>query len=262
MKNEKKIFSIVLVLAMVIGTVALSGCTQETENKIIVGTSADFPPFEYKDENGTIVGFDIDMIKTILTNQGYEVEVRDILWETLIPALENGQINVIVAGMSITDERKDVVDFSNPYFDADLSVLIKKGSGIVVNNTSPEAAVLSLANLTVGVQTGTTGDIWVFDNLVNKSLTPESKYKRYETYDLAVLDLKNGNVQILVLDKPVAQVFAEDNTLQVAYTIISEDNYGIAVQKGNTELLQKINQGLADLKASEDWNTLVLKYFE
>jgi polar amino acid transport system substrate-binding protein len=256
MKNEKKIFSIILVLAMVIGTVALSGCTQEAKNKIIVGTSADFPPFEYKDENGTIVGFDVDMIKTILTNQGYEVEVRDILWETLIPALENGQINVIVAGMSITDERKGVVDFSNPYFDADLSVLIKKGSGIVVNNVS------NLANLTVGVQTGTTGDTWVFDNLVNVSLTPESKYKRYETYDLAVLDLKNGNVQILVLDKPVAQVFAADNTLEVAYTIVSDDNYGIAIQKGNTELLQKINQGLADLKASEDWNTLVLKYFE
>jgi polar amino acid transport system substrate-binding protein len=256
MKNKKKIFSIVLVLAMVIGTVALSGCTQETENKIIVGTSADFPPFEYKDENGNIVGFDVDMITTILTNQGYEVEVRDILWETLIPSLETKQIDVIVAGLSITDERKERVDFSDPYFDADLSVLIKKGSGIVVNNVS------SLANLTVGVQTGTTGDTWVFDNLVNVSLTPESKYKRYETYDLAVLDLKNNNVQILVLDKPVAQVFAEDNTLQVAYTIVSDDNYGIAVQKGNTELLQKINQGLADLKASEDWNTLVLKYFE
>jgi polar amino acid transport system substrate-binding protein len=256
MENKKKIFSIVLVLAMFIGTIALSGCTQETKNKIIVGTSADFPPFEYKDENGTIVGFDVEMITAILTDQGYEVEVRDILWETLIPALENGQINVIVAGMSITDERKEIVDFSNPYFDADLSVLIKKGSGIVVNNVS------SLANLTVGVQTGTTGDIWVFDNLVNVSLTPEDKYKRYETYDLAVLDLKNGNVQILVLDKPVAQVFAEDNTLQVAYTIVSEDNYGIAVQKGNTELLQKINQGLADLKASDDWNTLVIKYFE
>jgi polar amino acid transport system substrate-binding protein len=256
MEKKNKIFSITLVMALVIGTVTLSGCTQETKNKIIVGTSADFPPFEYKDENGTIIGFDVDMINTILTSQGYEVEVRDILWETLIPALETGQIDVIVAGMSITDERKQQVDFSEPYFNADLSVLIKAGSGIVVNNVS------DLANLTVGVQTGTTGDTWVFDNLVNVSLTPESKYKRYETYDLAVLDLKNGNVQILVLDKPVAQVFAADNTLQVVYTIISEDNYGIAVKKGDTELLQKINQGLADLKASEDWNALVLKYFD
>lgn len=257
MENKKKLYSIVLVVAMVIGTVALSGCTQEEANKIIVGTSADFPPFEYKDENGTIVGFDVDMITKILTNQGYEVEVRDILWETLIPALETEQIDVIVAGMSITEERKLQVDFSDPYFDADLSVLIKTGSGIVITDN-----ISSMANLTVGVQTGTTGDTWVFENLINVSLTPESKYKRYETYDLAVLDLKNGNVQILVLDKPVAQVFAEDNTLQVAYTIISEDNYGIAVRKGNTELLQKINQGLADLKASDDWDALVLKYFE
>ena len=202
MEKKNKILSIALVLATLIGSVALSGCTQETENKIIVGTSADFPPFEYKDENGTIVGFDVDMITTILISQGYEVEVRDILWETLIPALETGQIDVIVAGMSITDERKQQVDFSEPYFNADLSVLIKAGSGIVVNNVS------DLANLTVGVQTGTTGDTWVFENLVNVSLTPENKYKRYETYDLAVLDLKNGNVQILVLDKPVAQVFA------------------------------------------------------
>ena len=78
MKNEKKIFSIVLVLAMVIGTVALSGCTQETENKIIVGTSADFPPLNTKLQIETIVGFDIDLIKKILTDQGYTVEVQDI----------------------------------------------------------------------------------------------------------------------------------------------------------------------------------------
>jgi len=255
MKNQNKIISIILITTMVIGAVALSGCTQTNPNAIIVGTSADFPPFEYKDANGNIIGFDVEMVTEILTSQGYTVTVTDIAFDSLIPSLQQGKINVIVAGMSITDERKAEVDFSNPYFEADQSVLIKAGS--MINITSDD----DLANLTVGAQTGTTGALWVEENLVNTNLTPASKFQQYETYDLAILDLKAERIQILVLDKPVAQAYSEDVGLDVVYTIITNENYGIAVQKGQTELLQKINTGLAALKASADWNTLVKKYF-
>jgi len=254
MKKEKKAVAMVLIIAMVTLSVALSGCTEEKGNKIIVGTSADFPPFEYK-EGDEIVGFDVEMITTILTSQGYTVEVQDIAFDSLIAALQTNKIDVIVAGMSITDERLQEINFSDPYFEADQSVLIKSDSGIIINNES------DLENLTVGVQTGTTGDDWVFETLVNTSKTPEDKYKQYETYDLAVLDLKAGRIQIIVLDKPVAQALSEDGDLGIAYTIVTNENYGIGVRKGDSELLQKINNGLAELKASADWNILVKKYF-
>jgi len=254
MKKEIKAISMVLIITMVSIAVVLSGCIEEKGNKIIVGTSADFPPFEYK-EGDEIVGFDVEMITTILTGQGYTVEVQDIAFDSLIAALQTNKIDVIVAGMSITNERLQEISFSNPYYEADQSVLIKSDSGITINNES------DLENLTVGVQTGTTGDDWVFETLVNTSKTPEDKYKQYETYDLAVLDLKAGRIQIIVLDKPVAQALSEDGDLSVAYTIVTNENYGIGVRKGDTELLQKINTGLAQLKASADWNTLVNKYF-
>jgi polar amino acid transport system substrate-binding protein len=254
MKKEIKAISVVLIIAMVSIIVALSGCTEEKGNKIIVGTSADFPPFEYK-EGDKIVGFDVEMITDILTSQNYTVEVQDMAFDSLIAALQTNKIDVIVAGMSITEERLQEISFSDPYFEADQSVLIKSDSGIVINNES------DLENLTVGVQTGTTGDDWVFETLVNTSKTPEEKYKQYETYDLAVLDLKAGRIQIIVLDKPVAQALSADGDLKIAYTIVTNENYGIGVRKGDTELLQKINTGLAELKASADWNTLVTKYF-
>lgn len=254
MKKETKAISMVLIIAMVSIIVALSGCTEEKENKIIVGTSADFPPFEYM-EGDEIVGFDVEMITDILTSQNYTVEVQDMAFDSLIAALQTNKIDVIVAGMSITEERLLEISFSDPYFEADQSVLIKSDSGIVINNES------DLENLTVGVQTGTTGDDWVFETLVNTSKTPDEKYKQYETYDLAVLDLKAGRIQIIVLDKPVAEALSADGDLKIALTIITNENYGIGVRKGDTELLQKINTGLAELKASADWNTLVTKYF-
>ena len=254
MKKEMKAISMVLIIAIVSIIVALSGCTEEKENKIIVGTSADFPPFEYM-EGDKIVEFDVEMITDILTSQNYTVEVQDMAFDSLIAALQTNKIDVIVAGMSITEKRLQEISFSDPYFEADQSVLIKSDSGIVINNVS------DLENLTVGVQTGTTGDDWVFETLVNTSKTPEEKYKQYETYDLAVLDLKAGRIQIIVLDKPVAQALSADGDLKIAYTIITNENYGIGVRKGDTELLQKINTGLAELKASADWNILVTKYF-
>jgi polar amino acid transport system substrate-binding protein len=253
MKNEKKIFSILLVLAMVIGTVALSGCTQEKEKVIIVGTEATFPPFEYTDANGTIVGFDIDMIKWILERQNYTVEVRDIGFDFLIQELQDGKIDVIAAGLSIDDERKEKVDFSDPYYKADQSVLVKKNSGIKINNTN------DLKNLTkIGAQTGTTGWKWVKNNVGNDSV------KSYPYYTDAVLDLKTGpdRVEALVLDQPVAEAYAKTGDLEIALTIFTNESYGIAVKKGNTELLQIINQGLAELKTSAEWDNLIKKYFE
>lgn len=256
MRREKKIVSLVLIIAMVSVTIGLSGCVEEAENKIVVGTSADFPPFEYMSADQEIVGFDIDMITIILTGQGYTVEVSDMAFDSLIPSLLTNKIDVIVAGMTITEDRLEQVSFSDPYYEADQSVLIKSGANITIENVS------DMANLTVGAQTGTTGAIWVQEALIDTNMTPADMFESYETYDLALWDLKNERIDILVIDKPVAQAYAEDGTIEIVYTIMTEEHYAIAVRKEDTELLEKINEGLAELKASDEWDELIQRYFE
>jgi polar amino acid transport system substrate-binding protein len=256
---KKGIIVSILMAAAIIASIALSGCTEEEVNKIIVGTSADFPPFEYVDENQNIVGFDIDAIKSILTDQGYTVEVQDISFDSLIASLQAGKIDVIAAGMSITDEREEQIDFSDPYYEADQSILINADSGIIIND------IEDLINLTMGAQTGTTGAAWMDDYYLeradNDSLDP-NPLKRYETYTLAILDLENENLDAIILDKPVALAFEELHDFEVALTIITDENYGFGVKEGNTELLNDINDGLEKLQSSDDWNDLITKYFE
>ena len=246
------IFSIALILIV---SLTLGGCVEE-ENKIIVGTSADFPPFEYISEDGAFVGFDVEMVTKILEDAGYIVEFKDIAFDSLIPSLENGKIDVIVAGMTITEEREEQIDFSNPYFEADQSVLKKVGGNLNLNTSH------DLQNYTVGAQTGTTGASWIEENLVDNGSMNVDDFKRYETYTLAVLDLVNGNIDALVLDKPVAESHVKNQNVEIVMTIITEESYGIGVKQGNTELLEKINSGLATLKDSDEWDILILKYFE
>jgi polar amino acid transport system substrate-binding protein len=257
MENKKKILSIILVLTTVIGVVALSGCTQETQNKIIVGTSADFAPFEYRAANQTIVGFDIDLIKKILTDQGYTVEVQDIGFDSLIPSLQTGKIDVIAAAMTITDERLQQVDFSNAYYSANQAVLVKVGADVNITTID------DLANYTVGSQTGTTGWAWVNDTLVATGKLNSDKFKSYDLYTDAVADLIIGpsRVGAIVIDSPVAQAFAKSGNVKIVLNITTNESYGFAVEKGNTELVTKINTGLAAVMATTYWENLIAQYF-
>ena len=257
--KKEKLFIITLITTVLLTSIAFSGCQEEQVNKIIVGTSADFPPFEYYD-NGTIVGFDIEMVTMILESYNYTVEVQDIDFLALIDSLNTDKIDVIAAAMTIDDEREEQVDFSIPYYEADQSILIRTDLNLTFNETN---YLEILANLTVGAQTGTTGAAWVWDTLINitNATMTEDQLKRYTLYTLAVLDLQNGNIDAVVIDKPVGEAFAAEGDMEIAYTIETDEKYGLAVKEGNSELLQKLNQGLEDLIGTEEWNDLIKKYF-
>jgi len=247
----------ILVATVLITSIALSGCVEETENKIIVGTSADYPPFEYV-EDGKIVGFDIELITSLLEELGYTVEVQDIGFDSLIPSLVNDKIDVIAAAMTITPDREEQIDFSDPYYNSDQSILIQTDSDLTIDEDE------DLSNLIIGAQTGTTGELWVIDNLINitNATMTDDKLKRYDTYTLAVLDLDNGNVNAIILDNPVAESFAKDEDRRVGYVIQTDEYFGFGVSEGNEELLNGLNEELEIFMESDDWAALLNKYFE
>jgi len=251
---KKNIYLGVVMVFVLVFSVVTSGCISGEEEKktLVVGTSADFPPFEYKDPNtGEITGFDIELIKMIAQKMGYDnVEIKDMDFDSLIPALQAGKIDVVIAGMTITPEREKVVDFSIPYWKADQAVIVRKNSDITVSS------IEDLKGKTIGVEKGTTGAIYVKDHLENSSTIRE-----YPGYVEALQALLNGQVDVIVLDSPVAEMFTKKYDVKIIYTIQTNEHYGIAVKKGNKELLNKINKALNEIMNSSDWNNLISKYF-
>lgn len=243
----KKLLTILLTLTLVIGLSAVGLAETYT-----VGTSAGFPPFEYV-EDGEIVGFDMDLMKAIGEEMGFEVEFKDIAFDSLIPALKAGNIDIVAAGMTITEQREENVDFTNSYYSADQSIIVKEESG-------KDISVLYGDN-DVSVQTGTTGDLWVTEKLADKDILT-GDIKRYDTFVLCVSDLVNGNVDAVVLDSPVAERFSEIRPVEIVGIIVTGENYGLAVDEGNTELLDMLNEGLRKVNESDKMAEIIDKYFK
>ena len=212
-----------------------------------VGTEASFPPFEYV-ENGQFVGFDIDLIREIGKLKGFNVEVIDISFDSLIPSL------TIAAGMTITEDRQKVVDFTIPYYSGDQSILVRKDSEFDIT--------VLFGNHKIGVQTGTTGDLWVTEHLSDKNILPKKNIIRYDTFNFAVRDLVNKNIDAIVLDNPVAERFTKTDPVKIIGIIKTEESYGMAVKKGNKELLNLLNSGIQELQKSGKLDELIDKYFK
>lgn len=243
-------FNKVLTILMVFLMVSFIGISVMAET-YVVGTSAGFPPFEYV-ENGKVVGFDIDLVKEIGKLQDFEVEVKDLSFDALIAALKTGNIDIIAAGMTITEEREEVVDFSIPYYSANQSILVRE-------NSDDNLTVLFGKN-NIGVQTGTTGDLWVTENLKDEGIL-KGKVKHYDTFVLTINDLVNNNIKGVVLDTPVARRYAELKPVKIVAEIITGEEYGIAVNEGNEELLDMINDGIEELRENGTMDMLIEKYF-
>lgn len=249
----RKIFVIAALLLMIAGSAWAAGQKEgaegEMKQKLIVGTSAGFRPFEYR-EMGKVTGFDIDMMYEIGQMLGMEVVIQDMDFDALIEAVSTGTIDVIAAGMTITEERKERVDFTDHYFIADQAVLVRKDSPLKID----AAENINKSSYKIGVQNDTTGAFWVEDN------APEAEIQKYGKYIECIQDLENKNIDMIVVDKPVAAAFEKNRNVKVAYVIKTDEKYGLAVKKGS-ELLNSINDALKKLMASPKWDELMKKYF-
>ncbi len=249
---KKKILATLLVT--MVTAAAICGCGSASKGdsgKLVVGTNAAFPPFEYVGDDGNPDGFDIALIKAIGEKTGMEVEIQDMEFDSLVSSIGN-KIDVAIAGMTVTEERKNMVDFSDSYYEAVQDVIVPKGAAI--------SSAEDLKKKKIGVQLGTTGE-FIADEIEGAEISAYNK-----AVD-AVNDLINGRVDLVIVDKNPAEVFGAQfsdkvDVLSGTDFDFEPENYAIALPKGNTELANKINSALKDLKADGTYDSLVKKYIE
>lgn len=253
-----KKFALFSLFAVLILALAACGSSKETsgdseakEKVYKVGVDTTYPPFEFE-ENGEYKGIDIDLINAIAESQGFEIKLSPMDFGGIIPALQAGELDVAIAGMSITDERKKVVDFSEPYFDAGLTLVVNKDNNDI-------ETIDDLKGKTVAVKKGTTGATFAQENADKIGF----KISQFNDSPAMFLEVSNGNADVLIEDYPVIAyaIAQKDLGLKIVGERLNGDQYGIAVLKGkNQDLLEKIDKGLKELKENGKYDEIVNKY--
>lgn len=266
----KKIGKYMLVLFLVMGLVlSVTACGQQGESTegdkedakgepqeevvLKVGTEPTFPPFEVLDpKTDKIMGFDIDLIEAIAAESGYKVEVQDLGFDALIPALQSGTIDIIASGMTITDERKEQIDFTAPYINAGLALAVAEG------NTDINS-VEDLKGKKVSVQIGTTGAIKA-EELKEQGIVKEVKI--YDTVDVVMAEVARGTVDASINDLPVTLEYINKGhtEIKIVGDPMTSEEYGFAVAKGKEDLLKKLDDGLKKVIESGKYAELLEKY--
>jgi len=235
-------------------TTAVAGCLDDDENVINPGTASGFPPFEFT-QDGELVGFDIDLAEAVIERAGYEVgEWTDIEFDSLIPSLVEGNIDMAAAAMTITEERQETIAFSSPYYEADQAVLIRDDGDFDLES------VEDLGGLVVGAQSGTTGE-GELEDLIDDGTIDEDDSRQYENYTLGVQDLENENVDALILDVPVAETFADSRSVVVAFIIETGEEYGFGLRQDDNRI-DDLNAALEEIQEDGTYDDLVTEWFE
>lgn len=256
----KKIICLVLALCMT--ACLFAGCgsdsskdaestasVAESKGTLTMGTNATFPPYEFVDDNGEVAGIDAEIAKAIADKLGMTLEIKDMEFDSLIPAVQGGSIDIVLAGMTVTDERKESVNFTDSYATGTQVIIVKEDSAI--------ASVDDLGGKTIGVQSGTTGDAYCTDDY------GQDHVKQFSSGALAVAALVNGQVDCVVIDNEPAKNFVAANTgLKILGTEYVTENYAAAIAKTNTDLLDKVNGAIAELKADGTIDGIIAKYIK
>ncbi len=244
----KRWISLMVVVIVAVSLLAATGCAPE-DDTLVVGTSADYEPFEYKNEADEFTGFDVELMEEIGKRMGVEIEWQDIAFDGLIGALQTGKIDAIIAAMSATPEREEQVDFTKSYFIGADAIILAEGSDIVINTNK------DMAGHRIGVQSGTIQDQWITENI------PDAEISRYERAEQAILDLQSGRIDVVAMDYYAATSFLEEGGLVLALkTEFAGEHMAIAVQEGNEELREQLDQIILELQEEGFVDQLAMKY--
>ena len=221
--------------------------TTVAAGKLTMSTNAAFPPYEMTADDGSFEGIDIEVAAAIADKLGLELQIDDMDFDAALLATQSGKSDMVMAGVTVTDERQKVMDFSDTYAEGIQSVIVPEDSDI--------ASVDDLAGKTIGTQRGTTGYIYCTDDFGEDSVVA------YDDGLTAVQALNNGQVDAVVIDNAPAKSFVEANPgLKILDTAYAQEDYAIGVAKGNTQLLDAINGALEELQADGTLQAIVDKY--
>ena len=235
---SKKLLLALVVVLVGAGMVSAGGAKEPPAGAptLVIATDSTWPPMEFVDENKEIVGFDIDLMRAIGGEAGFKVEFKSVAWDGIFAGLMGGKYDAVISSVTITPERAAQMDFSEPYINAGQILVVSKDLRGVKD-------LAGMSGKIVGAQIGTTGSFEI-EKVDGVTL------KTYSEIGLAIEDLYNGRIDGVVCDTPVAADYALQNekykaTLKILGEPFTDEYYGIVVQKGNAEILEKINAGLA-----------------
>jgi polar amino acid transport system substrate-binding protein len=253
----KRIFA--LILACLMMATLFTGCKKEEKNdmgliedgKLIMSTNAAFPPYEMTTDNGGFAGIDVEIAQAIATKLGLGLVIDDMDFDSALLAVQNGKSDIVMAGVSVTDTRKKVMEFTNSYATGIQVVIVKEGSDVTMDN---------LGSKRIGCQRGTTGYLYASDTPANGGYG-EDAVTAYDNGASAVQALKNGQVDCVIIDKAPALEYIKANP---GLTLLEgnwvEEEYAIGIDKGNTKLLKLVNDALAELIADGTVQAIIDKY--
>ena len=232
-----------------VSSAAAAELTTVEAGKLTMATNATFPPYEMTTDSGEIEGIDVDTAKAIAEKLGLELQIDDMEFDAALLSVQQGKADIVMAGVTVTDERKAVMDFSDSYATGIQSVIVPEGSDI--------ASVDDLAGKKIGTQRGTTGYLYCSDDF------GEDAVVAYDNGLTAVQALNNGQVDAVVIDNEPAKAYVESNPgLKILDTSYAEEDYAIGMNKSNTALLEAVNAALEELKADGTLQSIVDKYIK
>jgi polar amino acid transport system substrate-binding protein len=243
----KKSLFITIISLIALGL--LAACASG-DDALVVATDATFPPFEYVEE-GTkdIIGFDIDLMNAIAEKASLDIRYQNVAWDPLLAGMADCQYDMAISAMTITADRAEQFGFSDPYINAGQIIAVQTDNEAV---SGPE----DLVGATIGAQIGTTG-------AMEAEAIADTSVKVYDTYELAFLDLANGQIDAVIADYPTAVAFVNQNLdqLKTVGEVFTDENYGIAFCKGNDELISKVNAALGELQEEGFIEALVVEWY-
>lgn len=254
------VFSRALMCIGIAGALALgiAGCDKQDDargkSRIVVGTEATFPPFESRDDKGNFVGYDVDLVNAIGQKAGFEVEWKDLPFDSLIGALQAGQIDMIASGFSITDERKPQVEFSDAYMNAGIALAVRGDEKTITGKDTLKGKVAA-------VQQGSTG-AGATEKLKADGIITDIKY--YPTVPLALMELGKGGADVVISDRPTTEACMA--SMKGNFKMLPEsadlqaDSYGFAFKKGNTDLANRVNKAMNELRAEGFFDKIAAKH--
>lgn len=250
-----------LIAAALVGTMVLTmaGCTSKTAETtgseassdaaggtLVMATNAEFPPYEYY-EGENVVGIDADIAAAVADKLGMELKIEDMAFDSIIPAVQSGKADIGAAGMTVTEDRATQVDFSDSYYTGVQVIIVTDDSDI----TEPD----DLKGKKIGVQQGTTGDIYSTDDFGDDNV------ERFNKGMEAVQALQQGKIDAVIIDNQPAKTFVEENEgLKILETSYVEEDYALAIKKGNDDLVKKVNDAIKELKEDGTFDKIVAKY--